>query len=80
MPACKHPTIISESGRAVVAYHSALVFNVLGVSGLGDSDVPNEPPKDVEQPILDLYDALNNLTPATCWKATTTRSRPWTWR
>jgi arginine decarboxylase len=58
----KHPTIISESGRAVVAYHSALVFNVLGVSGLGDSDVPSEPPKDVEQPILDLYDALNNLT------------------
>src|SRR5688500_3661980 len=31
-----HPTIISESGRAVVAYHSVLVFNVLGVSGLGD--------------------------------------------
>ena len=30
-----HPTIISESGRAVVAYHSALVFGVLGVAGLG---------------------------------------------
>ena len=27
-----HPTIVSESGRAVVAYHSALIFNVLGVS------------------------------------------------
>ena len=27
-----HPTIISESGRAVVAYHSVLVFDVLGVS------------------------------------------------
>ncbi|HEX2443354.1 MAG TPA: biosynthetic arginine decarboxylase, partial [Vicinamibacterales bacterium] len=27
----KHPTIVSESGRAVVAYHSALIFNVLGV-------------------------------------------------
>src|SRR5262249_24775209 len=26
-----HPTIISESGRAVVAYHSVLVFDVLGV-------------------------------------------------
>jgi len=25
-----HPTIVSESGRAVVAYHSVLVFNVLG--------------------------------------------------
>ncbi|HWB01107.1 MAG TPA: biosynthetic arginine decarboxylase [Pirellulales bacterium] len=58
----KHPTIVSESGRAVVAYHSALVFNVLGVSGLGDSDVPTEAPKDVEQPILDLYDVYNNLT------------------
>jgi arginine decarboxylase len=27
-----HPTIVTESGRAVVAYHSVLVFNVLGVS------------------------------------------------
>jgi arginine decarboxylase len=33
-----HPTIVSESGRAIVAYHSALVFNVLGVSGLGDAN------------------------------------------
>ena len=30
-----HPNIISESGRAMVAYHSALIFGVLGVSGLG---------------------------------------------
>ena len=34
-----HPTIVSESGRAVVAYHSVLVFNVLGVSGFGDEQV-----------------------------------------
>ena len=58
----KHPTIVSESGRAVVAYHSALVFNVLGVSGLGDFEVPNETPADAEQPIVDLYDAYRNLT------------------
>ena len=32
-PACRIPTIVSESGRAIVAYHSVLVFNVLGVSG-----------------------------------------------
>ena len=31
-----HPTIISESGRAIVAHHSLLVFNVLGVSGFGE--------------------------------------------
>ena len=30
-----HPTIISESGRAIVAHHSLLVFNVLGASGFG---------------------------------------------
>ena len=29
-----HPNIISESGRALVAYHSILVFNVLGTSRL----------------------------------------------
>ncbi len=27
-----HPTIISESGRALVAHHSVLVFNVLGMT------------------------------------------------
>ena len=57
-----HPTIISESGRAVVAYHSALVFNVLGVAGQGDNDVPLQLPEDVEQPLHDLLDTYQNLT------------------
>ena len=39
-----HPTIVTESGRAIAAYHSVLVFNVLGVSGMGEADVPPEPP------------------------------------
>ena len=42
----KHPHIISESGRAMVAYHSVLVFNVLGVSGFDIFDVPKEFPAD----------------------------------
>jgi arginine decarboxylase len=58
-----HPTIVSESGRAVVAYHSALVFNVLGVSGLGEWEVPSELPPDVEQPISDLVSTYQNVTP-----------------
>ncbi len=57
----KHPTIVSESGRAIVAYHSALVFNVLGVSGLGESDVPNELPDEAEQPIVDLLGTYQNV-------------------
>ena len=51
-----HPTIISESGRAMVAYHSVLVFNVLGVSGFARFDVPPELPEDAEQPLSDLFD------------------------
>jgi arginine decarboxylase len=35
-----HPTIVTESGRAIAAYHSVLVFNVLGVAGMGEADVP----------------------------------------
>ena len=57
-----HPTIVSESGRAVVAYHSVLVFNVLGVSGLGENNVPVAVGQDVEQPLLDLMDTYQNVT------------------
>ncbi len=57
-----HPTIISESGRAVVAYHSALVFGVLGVAGQGENDVPLQLPEEAEQPLRDLLDTYQNLT------------------
>jgi arginine decarboxylase len=57
-----HPTIVSESGRAVVAYHSALVFNVLGVSGFGDEKVPATANPDWEQPLVDLVETYNNVT------------------
>ena len=56
-----HPTIVSESGRAVVAYHSALIFNVLGVSGFGDEKVPTVANADWEQPILDLVETYSNV-------------------
>jgi arginine decarboxylase len=57
-----HPIIISESGRAVAAYHSALVFNVLGVSGLGEEEVPLELPDDAEQPLFDLVETNKGLS------------------
>ncbi len=50
-----HPTIISESGRAVVAYHSMLVFDVLGVSNFDRYQAPPEVPADAPQQVADLF-------------------------
>ena len=40
----EHPTLVTESGRAVSAYHAALVFNVL--------DVTTAPAADTKVPVL----------------------------
>jgi len=58
-----HPHIISESGRAIVAYHSVLVFGVLGVAGQehGES-VPDTLPAGVEQPLRTLFETFHTLT------------------
>jgi len=59
----KHPTIVSESGRAIVAYHSVLIFNVLGVSAFGEENIPSSfSPDDTEQPLIDLLETYQNLT------------------
>src|SRR5215469_10016939 len=57
-----HPTIVTESGRAIAAYHSALVFNVLGVTGFGDGEGAPEIPDDAEQPVIDLKETLRGLS------------------
>ena len=59
----KHPTIVSESGRAIVAFHSVLVFNVLGVSGFGEQEMPPLVNGDeLEQPLVDLRETYQNVT------------------
>jgi arginine decarboxylase len=45
-----------------VAYHSVLVFNVLGVSGFGEDRVPTTGNPDWEQPLLDLVETYNTIT------------------
>jgi arginine decarboxylase len=57
-----HPSIVSESGRAIVAHHSLLVFNVLGVSGFKDQNVPKAASPDMEQPLIDLIETYDGLT------------------
>jgi arginine decarboxylase len=59
-----YPTIVTESGRAIVAYHSMLVYNVLGVSGLGEEEVIPELPAEPEpeQPLIDLQETYRSVT------------------
>jgi arginine decarboxylase len=60
----KHPTIVSESGRAIVAYHSVLIFNVLGVSAFGEEKIHESiKPEEAEQPLVDLLETYHNLSP-----------------
>ncbi len=71
-----HPTIISESGRAIAAHHSVLVFNVLGASALDQFRVANRLEEDVRdgdeipQPVRDLFDAYRSVSErrlVECW-------------
>lgn len=56
-----HPTIISESGRAVVAYHSVLVFGVLGVSEQSDQPRLEPQASELEQPVQDLLETYRDV-------------------
>jgi arginine decarboxylase len=60
------PTIISESGRAAVAYHSLLVFDVLGVSNLdryqAPPPVPDELLQDAPRHVADLLAIYRDLS------------------
>jgi arginine decarboxylase len=58
--------IISESGRAIAAHHSVLIFNTLGSSRLDRFEATNDEArtqsKTAPQPIRDLYDALRSIS------------------
>jgi arginine decarboxylase len=56
-----HPAIISESGRALVAYNSVLVFDVLGTSDFDRCTAPDSLPEDAPEPIRDLFGNFKEL-------------------
>jgi arginine decarboxylase len=61
-----HPMIISESGRAIAAHHSVLVFNVLGRSALDrfrveGTDIARLGESRLPSPVRDLLDTYRNI-------------------
>ncbi len=57
-----HPTIITESGRVLVAYYSVLLFNILDVSRFETVPLPRKLPKDAPEIIHNLFEVLKVMT------------------
>ncbi len=57
-----HPTLISESGRALIAYYSVLLFDVLDVSRFESHGLPASLPDDAPTPLHNLLETLGALT------------------
>lgn len=64
---CKvaHPDIVTESGRAVVAYYSVLVFNILDVTTFHVPDAPEMPPSDAHPMLQNIGEVVTRVTPKT---------------
>ncbi|MET0293122.1 MAG: biosynthetic arginine decarboxylase, partial [Steroidobacteraceae bacterium] len=62
----EHPMIISESGRAIAAHHSVLIFNTLGSSVLDrfqiDAKEFDQKQSTLPQPVQDLFDAWRTVS------------------
>ncbi|MEN6295102.1 MAG: biosynthetic arginine decarboxylase [Chloroherpetonaceae bacterium] len=59
-----HPNLITESGRALTAHHSVLVFDVLEKTSLLTWNENYKITEDEHEHVQELYQILNNLTPA----------------
>ncbi|MFW5693815.1 MAG: biosynthetic arginine decarboxylase [Alkalispirochaeta sp.] len=57
-----HPTIITESGRATVAYSSILLFNILDVTESRPGPIPETIPEDAPESVRYLYEVRGTLT------------------
>jgi arginine decarboxylase len=57
-----HPDIVTESGRALVAHHSVLVFNVLGVNEMLIGQIPESLAEDEHRVIQQLYETYEGVS------------------
>ena len=77
-----HPMIISESGRAIAAHHSVLIFNTLGSSALDRFEIDGRTrPKAggaraLPQPVRDLLRRAAATSTSGAWSSATTTRRP----
>lgn len=58
-----HPVIVTESGRATVAYSSVLLFNILDTTRFEAGQLPDDIPDDEHDQVKNLYEVLRSITP-----------------
>jgi arginine decarboxylase len=58
-----HPDIVTEAGRALVAHHSVLVFDVVGSHNIKTNELPIGIEKETKECIRDLLELLRTLSP-----------------
>jgi arginine decarboxylase len=59
--AISHPTLITESGRAVVAHYSVLVFDVLDVAQFSIAERPEEPEPGAHETLHNLFEVSDRV-------------------
>ncbi len=57
-----HPDLVTESGRALVAHHSVLVYNVLATNEILGGRMPEAPIKTDHQVLHQLWEAYTGVT------------------
>lgn len=57
-----HPVIVTESGRATVAYYSVLLFNILDVSKFESHPPPEKLPEDAPEYLQNMFAIPQGLT------------------
>ncbi len=57
-----HPDIVTEAGRAMVAHHSVLIFDVLGVTEMIDGSTPDPVGEDDHKVLRDLAEVYETVS------------------
>jgi arginine decarboxylase len=58
-----HPILVTESGRAVTAYHQVLVLEVIDVITPPGEDRPEPPPEEAHPLVKELWESWKSLSP-----------------
>ncbi len=57
-----HPTIVTESGRAIVAHHSMLVMDILGVGEFDVGKAPEQVPPTASRMVHNLFETYRDIS------------------